>query len=387
MVQLWTEKYKPKKLSEMLSQEKPAKEAADFVESFKKGKALLLCGPPGCGKTLLAELLAKEKNLHLMSIDASEKRNAEEIETIFSGAAKNRPLFWRGRIILIDEADGIAPTDRGAMGAIAKIIKESSYPVILIANDAYAPKLRDIRKYCKVVKLNRVNVLSIAKKLKEIAQAEGITIAPEIALDLAKWSNGDVRSALIDFQIVSSGKKEVKQSDFEFLGYRERLADVFGSLPVVFFSGSINAGRKAIREMDKDPDEVLWWIETNIPKIYKDADNLALAYDLLSKADIMKRRIQKQQNWRFKAYMTDLLAGLSAVAHAKKGFVMFQPPDRFIQMGATKVARAEEKEMLKQLALQLHCSSKIVREEYMPYLKILTERDENVAKELVIEVG
>jgi len=376
MTILWTEKYRPKNLSEVLSQDRPIKEALDFVSSFKKGKALLFAGQPGTGKTLAAELIAKEKNCQLVGVNASDKRSAGEIEAAFSEVTKNKPLFWNGRIILIDEVDGIAPVDRGAAAAIAKVIKESAYPVILVANDAYAPKLKDLRKYCKIIKFAKVHALSIAKKLREIAALEGIKIGPEIAPALAKWSSGDMRSALIDFQVVSAGKQEVVQEDMEILGYRERLADVFGVLPSVFFSGSMAAGRKAIGDSDKDADEIFWWAETNIPKVFKESEGLAAAYDLLAKADILRGRVQKQQNWRFRAYMSDMLAGISVCAKANRSFVMFQPPDRFIQMGATKAERAGMAELGRKLGRALHCSSETVRKDYLPYLRVAAGKDE-----------
>jgi len=377
-MKLWTEKYKPKTIKGVVGQNKPIKEAIEFLDNFKKGKALMFTGPPGTGKTLVAELLAREKQYHLITVNASDKRNAGEIESIFNETIKEMPLFSKGKIIVFDEADGLAGGDRGAVKSLIKIINNSIYPVIVIANDAYAPKLKDVRKYCKIIKFNRINVLSIAKTLSEIAKKENIKIDSETVMEIAKWSNGDMRSALLDFQMVSLGKKVVKKDDLSILGFRERLEDIFKTLSKIFFSETISVAKNAIRSSDKDPDEIFWWIETNIPKVYKNNKDLARAYEILSDADIMRNRVQKQQNWRFRLYMIDIISALSTLK-PKKGFVMFQPPDRFIQMGITKVMRSEMKDLYSTVAKALHCSSNTVKEEYLPYMKIMAKKYKEIS--------
>jgi replication factor C large subunit len=377
MKNLWTEKHKPLAVSGIAGQQKAIAEAVAFVDSFSPGKALMLTGPAGVGKTLLVETIARERGLLLLQLNASDARGAEAIAGFFDDSSRTRSLFHRGKIILLDEVDGISGHDKGAVAAITKIIKQSLFPVFLIANDPWSQKLRPLRPYVKMVKFSKVHSASIEKRLREICQAEGITPQGNVLKDLARWSQGDLRSAISDLQTVSQCRKELSEPDLEILGYRERESSIFEILPTVFKSRSINASRKAIQSVDKDPDEVFWWIENNITQEFP-VEKLAEAYDLLSKADLFRARTSVQQNWRFKAIMTDLISGISVVkgeSHAPHhGFMMYQAPQRIMLMGQTKGRRAEMGTLCKKIGEVSHTSTRVVKRDYLPYLKIILSK-------------
>jgi len=377
MKTLWTEKHKPTKTQEMAGQQKAIAEALAFMDSFEPGKALMLTGPAGSGKTLLVETIAKERGLLLLQLNASDSRSAEQILGFFEDASRTRSLFHKGKIILLDEVDGISGNDKGAVSAIAKIIKQSLFPVFLIANDPWSQKLRPLRPYVKMVKFSKVRADSIEKRLKEIAEKEGILVKGTVLRDLARWSQGDMRSAISDLQTVAQGKNEISEQDLEILGYRERESSIFEILPTVFKSRSINASRKAMQSVDKDPDEVFWWIENNITQEFP-VEKLAQAYDLLSKADIFRARTSVQQNWRFRAIMSDLISGISVVkgeSHAPHyGFMMYQAPQRIMMMGRTKGKRAEMDSLYKKIGEVSHASKRVVKRDYLPYMRIILKK-------------
>lgn len=82
---------------------------------------ILLYGPPGCGKTLLAKVLASESDARMFSINGPEIMNKYYGETeaklrdIFKEAKENSPS-----IIFIDEIDAIAPKREEAYGDVEK---------------------------------------------------------------------------------------------------------------------------------------------------------------------------------------------------------------------------------------------------------------------------
>ena len=51
---------------------------------------------------------------------------------------------------------------------LLKIIKDSRVPIICTANDAWDPKLRSLRNYCKILKFRRLGPPSIKKILNRI---------------------------------------------------------------------------------------------------------------------------------------------------------------------------------------------------------------------------
>ncbi len=368
---LWTEKYKPGSIKEILGQGTVIREIMNWLENWKPGKAILLCGPPGTGKTLIPEVIAKERGWMLVQVNASDKRNSEAIETTLSEAVKSGSLFHRGKMILIDEVDGISSGDRGGIGAIVKIIKESKFPVVLTANNPYLPKLAPLRNYTKILKLSRVDPRSIEKRLKEICGKEGVNADEDVLRNLARWSSGDVRSAITDLQMLCEGKKEISDKDLEVLGYRERETGIFSVLPTIFRSGNMKAAKNAMQNCDKDPDEIFWWVENNLHQEFRDPVSLAKAYDILSKADLFRQKVSEQQNWRFKLLMMDILSGISLAGKPPGSFVQYKSPDRFLMLSRLKKKRGEASGLFEKISAYTHSSEKVVKNYYLPYLRII----------------
>jgi replication factor C large subunit len=137
----WFLKYRPKSLNDIENQEEAKTKLKEWIEGWLSGKpkvkAVLLYGPPGVGKTTLAEALAHDYKLELMEINASDSRNLEDIKNIVIRASITGTLFGiRGKLILLDEVDGInARVDVGAITGILELIEKTKYPIILTAND------------------------------------------------------------------------------------------------------------------------------------------------------------------------------------------------------------------------------------------------------------
>ncbi len=373
-MELWVDKHKPKTLKDVLSQGSAIAAVSEWLAEWKPGKttgkALLLSGPPGIGKTLIAETAAKERGWMLAQVNASDERNADAVERTLSEVSKSSPLFFRGKIILIDEADGLGSGDRGGINAIVKIVKESRFPVIITAGDPYIQKLQPLRSVSKIVKLSKVDVRSIEKRLREICEKEGVAAEGDVLKNLARWSSGDLRAAMNDLQMMCEGRKKIAEDDFASLGFREREATIFSVLPTVFRSKNISAARNAIQNCDKDPDDVFWWIENNIPYEFE-GDSLANAYDILSKADLFRQKVAAQQNWRFRMHMIDMLACMSLAGEASEEYVAYKPPDKFILLSRLKFRKAEMASVYKKLSAYTHTSEKVVRNAYLPYLKLV----------------
>jgi len=375
---MWTEKYRPKSLKEFVNQKEALEKFLAWIKNWKPGsKALLFYGPPGVGKTALLQAYATEKGLDLIEMNASDYRSAQQIQEVLGQSMKQKSLFGRGKIFLLDEIDGIVgKEDKGGVGEIIRIIQESAFPIVLTANDPWDPKLKALREYCVLVEFKKVYVFDVEKRLAEICKREGIAAEKDVLRELARRSNGDLRAAINDLETVARGKRKVVLSDLEVLGYREVETSIFDALKIIFKSSSLTAAKLAISNVDKDPEEIFWWIENNIAKEYEDPEEIAKAYDALSKADIFRQRVISRQEWRLKGYMIDLMTGGVAVAKKEmyRKFTKYQYPSKIAMLGQTKVERKEEKEKLLELSKQLHCSTRKIRKEFLPFLRIIFKK-------------
>lgn len=371
----WTEKYAPEKISEVVGQKKAVEKFLNWLRTWKPGKkAALLFGPTGVGKTCVVEALTKERDLEIIELNASDYRTASQIKEVIGQSMKQMSLFKKSKLFLIDEIDGLAGrVDRGGTTEIIKIIKESRYPIVLTANNPYNMKLRSLRSYCLLIKFGKVYYWDIIKRLDFICQKEGLKCDKEILRQLAKRSAGDLRSAINDLESLAREKTEIKLDDLESLGMREKETSIFDALKMIFKTKTALAAKLSIQSVDKNFDEIFLWIEQNIINEYEKPEEIAKAYNMLSRADLFRQRIKIRQNWKFQKYMIDLMTG--GVALSKKEmyrkFSRYEYPDKIKFLGRTKFKRKEDKEKLIKLSKNLHCSVKKVREEFLPYFKVL----------------
>ena len=379
MTQLWVEKYRPTTADNFVGNKKALETLREYVRQFKKGKALLLHGPPGVGKSILPQIIAKEESLHLVEMNASDERGKEDIESYLS-AVRTATLFAKGKMLVIDEVDGLAAGDRGGIQAIVNLIKHSQIPIIIIANDPYMTKLRPLKSHVLMVKFTKIPSPSIEKILREICQKEKIQVKGNPLKSLARFSDGDLRAAQTDLQLATVGKSVLEDQDLEVIGFRERDISVFDLLPTIYRSPKLSSARKQVYGGEKDPDEVFWWIENNahleFPK-----EKLSSVFDVLSKADIYRHLVIRQQNWGFKGYMVDIMVGVSVYGSPGHKYIPFRPPDRLLQLGWSKQRRALVSALAEKLGKELHCSKQVIKRDYLPFLKIILEKGKNIGLE------
>ena len=89
---MWTVKHKPESLDEFVG-----KACVEFIKKWD-GKPLIVYGGPGIGKSLIAELIAKENNWDLIEVSDDNIENAVEISStssLYGGKKlKNTGTIW-----------------------------------------------------------------------------------------------------------------------------------------------------------------------------------------------------------------------------------------------------------------------------------------------------
>lgn len=375
---LWIEKYAPNSLEEFIGNQEIVKKASLWALEWKRkcrGKPLLFFGATGTGKTLLSYLLAREHGWGVFELNASDFRTKEIIEKIVGAAAFNASFSGNLRLVLLDEVDNLHGSyDKGAPQAILQILKESQNPVILTANDIYSDKkLASIRSYCTRLEFKKPNYLSIAKYLKQICEKEQIDYDLEAVNSLARSCHGDIRSAVLDLQNICTGTKKITVQDVEELSYRERTDRIFEILREIFKANTIEESRSARNRCNISDDLLGRWIEENIPRTYTDKEDIANAFERLSRADIFNGRIMYRQHYGFLRYSSELMTSGVALSRSRDyhGFVPFKFPTLLSALSASKGARGTRKAIAEKMKKPLHSSTKEIISEDFPFLKML----------------
>ena len=378
----WTEKYRPKSFAEIKGQDESVIKIREFVKNFgKKKKALLLYGPSGTGKTSLAYALANENDFEIFELNASDLRNKEKLKEILRPAIEQKSLRKEKKIILVDEVDGISEYDYGGLGELLNAINSTPYPIIITANDIWNKKFTPLRKKCELLQLKEINYNVIKSVIVEILKKENLSIDDDFTTELAIKAKGDLRAAINDLQTLS----QLKDYFSIILDERNKETDIFNSLRKVFKEKPSNEMINIFDSVNMSIDDIILWLEENIPAEYK-GEELARAYEMLSKTDLFKGRIYKQQYWRFLVYENFFLSyGISSAKKSPKiGFTAYKKPTRILQIWLNNQKTMQKKSICKKYSQYVHVSLKRAMSEF-PTIKQIIKSNPEIQKELKLE--
>ncbi|GGP21039.1 replication protein C [Thermocladium modestius] len=390
----WVEKYRPRSLKDVVDQEEAKAKLEEVVGRWLKGeqlrKGVLLAGPPGVGKTTLIHALANDYGLEVLELNASDERTGDRISRIVGRSIRESSLFgFRGKLILFDEVDGLdLKEDRGGVGEIIKVIGESRFPVVLTANDPWDPKLRDLRERCEVIQLKPLKESDVVKLLRKICDAEKIRCSDDALRLLAKASMGDARAAINDLELVARGRSAVTEEDAEAISYRAHQVDMFRVVDMAIKARNFEEARRVTSLPSFDWESFFTWITESVPVAYGSAP-MALfdAMNNLSRADLIRGRIERLQEWELMRYMLELMTAGAALVREKPKlpfFIKYGYPAKIRLLNKIRAMRQVREVLIRKLREEAHLGSRVINLEVLPMLRLLIrgERGSSVLAEL-----
>ncbi len=301
---MWSEKYRPKNILDLIGNEDARNSFVDWLTKWKTGtKPILLVGPPGIGKTTLANLAAKQFNYDLISLNASDVRSKKNIQEILSPVLGNETIFGTP-MIFIDEVDGIhGRADYGGTEAIIKILKESTVPIVLAANSDLSDKMKSIKKNTRVIQFRPLSPRLLRFYLNKILQLENAKISLDSLMKLVAESNGDIRSMINFTQALVTGFNPPTEKSFESL-------DIEESINTFYKANSIDEARSILYSLRIDPREKINAFYSSVIGSSISTDDMQRFLQIISTADMLYGKIMKTQQWRLLRYLDAILLGL-----------------------------------------------------------------------------
>ena len=251
------DKMRPVSLDDVVGQDHLLSEKGPLRRMLISGKvsSFILWGPPGCGKTTIARILADEVNLHFESLSAVFS-GVSDLRKVFE-AASNRRKIGKGTLLFVDE---IHRFNRAQQDAFLPYVEDGT--VVLVGATTENPSFElngALLSRCKVFVLNRLSDESLEKLL---IKAEEIFAKP-IPLDevgrnyIKAVADGDGRYflSLIDAVYMYALENEILDKEALELLLQKRFPNYDKSAENHY--NLISALHKSIR--GSDPDAALYW--------------------------------------------------------------------------------------------------------------------------------
>ena len=210
--EMWTEKYRPRSLDEMVDQE----EIVNRLKSFVKARNVPHCifaGPPGTGKTTAALCLAHDLygpgyQEHLMELNASDERGINVVRETVKTFARTRSIGdVPFKILILDEADNMTSDAQQALRRTMERYTETAR-FILIAN--YSGRIIEpIQSRCAPFRFTYLPEEHIRKRIEYIAENEGVTLLEDGLKAIIELGGGDLRRTINILQTAASTGKPV----------------------------------------------------------------------------------------------------------------------------------------------------------------------------------
>jgi replication factor C large subunit len=265
-------------------------------------------------------------------------------------------------------------SDRGGLGAISRLVRSTHQPIILTVNDD-----RPLTRYSPVFRTGVVRIRlfpvrdeELSAFVQRVARTERIELYEGAVGSIVRRAHGDVRAALNDLEAVAPLPPGPMQ--LSVLGFRDLGAD-FIALTEDALSGSRYFRSVEVQDrLDAPPDDLLPWIEENLPSFAPDPVHRDEGFRVLGVAEQFLARARRARVYGLWSYASELMTGGVSLALRESpgpGGAGVAFPQFLGEMGRTRALRATRDSLARKAGRRFHLSVAKSREVLVPFLERL----------------
>jgi len=216
MFEVWTEKYRPKTLSEVKGQEDITNRLSAFINS-KSMPHLLFAGMQGTGKTtsflaLARDLFGEDYKENVLELNASDDRGINIVRTAIKDFARTRSVSEKApfKLIFLDEADALT---KDAQNALRRTMEDYSSNVRFCLSCNYSSRIiPPIQSRCAIFRFQPLPKKVVTEVLMDISKKEKLDLDHTAADYIYDASEGDLRKAENILQATTAIAKKPSES-------------------------------------------------------------------------------------------------------------------------------------------------------------------------------
>lgn len=262
MKELWTEKYRPKKIDDYVFKDTAQRKQ---VESWIKEKSiphLLLSGAAGIGKTTLAKVLCNELGIEeydVLEINASRENNVDTVRDKIINFVQMIP-FGPFKVVLLDEADYLTPNAQAILRGVMETYSSTSR-FILTCN--YPNRIIPaIHSRCQGYHVEKTDQTEFTARVATILVNENIDFDLDILDTYVKTAYPDLRKCINMLQQnISDGSVLLtpNRSDADGADYKIEMVELFKK-------GKLKEARQLVcsKARPEEIEDIFRWIYDNL---------------------------------------------------------------------------------------------------------------------------